>query len=100
MATDQLQEMTDKIVADAVKREARRLSLASMIQEAYCRHVILGHGKKRISDFIDKSDEILKDLFKRYEDSDLFFMESYLKEQVGIDIRAIMEERWSSEDGV
>lgn len=95
----QLQEMTDAVVSKSVKSETQRLIIAMNILDAYQRNHLLGHGKKRIIEYIEKSDELQKRIFERYDDADLFFMEKHLKEVVGVDVRKFLEERWKNEDG-
>ena len=98
IAKQQFQEMTDEIVSKSVKSETQRLIIAMNILDAYQRNQLLGHGKKRIIEYIEKSDELQKRIFERYDDADLFFMEKYLKEVVGVDVRKLLEERWKNEN--
>lgn len=97
-AKEQLQKMIDEIVVNSVKSETRRLIIAMNILEAFQRNKLLGHGKTRLLRYIEDSEELQRKIYERYEDADLFAMEKYLKEEVGIDVRDIFERRFAEED--
>ena len=97
-AKEQLQNMVDEIVVNSVKSETRRLIIATNILDTFQRNKLLGHGKTRLLKYIEDSEELQKKIFERYDDADLFAMEKYLKEEVGIDVRDIFERRFAEED--
>lgn len=88
------QEQTQKMIDEYIDKRSKQYSINTMILHTYTIHKVLHLGKKKLEQILAESVEHQKYMTDRYEDADLFAMEKHLKENVGIDIRAMIEAEW------
>ena len=62
---------------------------AFILKEAF------GFGEKRIRRYLEECSRIQKQMYERYDDADLYAMESKLKD-IGIDVRDIIEKEYDN----